>query len=48
MVDQSDRQSSIYESCDEETKRCMKEFINNVRNEIRRYDFFFIFLQPSI
>ena len=26
MIDQSDRQSSIYESCDEETKRRMSEF----------------------
>ena len=39
MADQSDRQSPINESGDEKTKRCIKEFIKMVRNEIREWRF---------
>ena len=39
MIDQSDRQSPIDESCDEKTKRCIKEFIKMVRKEIRELRF---------
>ena len=38
MVDQSDRQSPIYESCDKETKRLIENFIKMVRKEISERD----------
>ena len=39
MVDQSDIQTPIYESCDEKTKRSIEEFIKMVRKEIREWRF---------
>ena len=39
MTDQSDRQTSIYESCDEKTKRSIEEFIKMVCKEIREWRF---------
>ena len=38
MIDRSDRQS-IYESCNEETKRHIENFIKMVRKEIREWRF---------
>ena len=40
MADQSDRQSPIYETSDEETKTIIKEFIKKILDEIEKYDFF--------
>ena len=39
MIDKSDRQTFIYESCDEKTKRSIEEFIKMVREEIREWRF---------
>ena len=38
MVEKSDKPTTINESCDEETKRLIENFIKTVREEIKKFD----------